>query len=665
METRQATFLGENMRIKSVRIQNYRSCLDDKVDLDDLTILVGANGAGKSTILRALDLFYSPSPVITSDDFFGRDTSREIVISVSYTALSDTALERFAKYVHNNELTVAMVVTWVNEKPNISFHGSHPQNVDFHAIYTAASKTKARELYDDLRKQGKYSTLAVARSYEAVLENLQRWEKDHPADLKMLQDDGQFFGFKQVGRGYLFDYSQFLLVSAVRDASEDSEEGRGSVVTRLMDLVVRSVLANRDELVEFRRNAQMLYEAIMRPDNLPELGTLRDGLTTTLQTLVPNSRIELDWQRLDQLDVPMPKASVSLMEDGYLTKVEHTGHGLQRAFIFTMLQHLAVAQRQPPVVQDLNKDQDTAEAESPSLVIAIEEPELYQHPNRQRHFGRVLRRLARGEISGVAANIQILCATHSPLFIDINQFDEVRLVRKVKSAKEELPKATKVYRAACVDIVTELKKVMNDAYFSVQKLRTLMPQLMTVFINEGFFADVVVLVEGETDRTVLLEIACLKGYDLEGMGIGIIPTGGKGNLVIPAVIFRRLGIPVYLIWDCDRKADNDDLFSFVGYQPTSEKGKKLQRLNADVVNPHFCAFYKDREHTMEVDVGKMLFSAALQHCSHELGSDSLKKPVVARRFVRYIYDQGQSLATIERIIEYVVAIRQALLREHV
>jgi len=83
------------------------------------------------------------------------------------------------------------------------------------------------------------------------------------------------------------------------------------------------------------------------------------------------------------------------------------------------------------------------------------------------------------------------------------------------------------------------------------------------------------------------------------------------------------------------------------------------------VNPHFCAFYKDREHTMEVDVGKMLFSAALQHCSHELGSDSLKKPVVARRFVRYIYDQGQSLATIERIIEYVVAIRQALLREHV
>ena len=107
METRQATFLGENMRIKSVRIQNYRSCLDDKVDLDDLTILVGANGAGKSTILRALDLFYSPSPVITSDDFFGRDTSREIVISVSYTALSDTALERFAKYVHNNELTVA------------------------------------------------------------------------------------------------------------------------------------------------------------------------------------------------------------------------------------------------------------------------------------------------------------------------------------------------------------------------------------------------------------------------------------------------------------------------------------------------------------------------------------------------------------------------------
>ena len=104
------------MRIKSVHIENYRCVLSQTFELNDLTILVGANGAGKSTFLRAIDLFYAASPVVTADDFFAGDLTKSIVISLTFKGLTEKAKERFAKYLREDELSVDMVIVWSNEK---------------------------------------------------------------------------------------------------------------------------------------------------------------------------------------------------------------------------------------------------------------------------------------------------------------------------------------------------------------------------------------------------------------------------------------------------------------------------------------------------------------------------------------------------------------------
>ena len=41
------------------------------------------------------------------------------------------------------------------------------------------------------------------------------------------------------------------------------------------------------------------------------------------------------------------------------------------------------------------------DAQMPGLILGIEEPELYQHPSRQRHLARILWGLSQGEIPGV------------------------------------------------------------------------------------------------------------------------------------------------------------------------------------------------------------------------------------------------------------------------
>jgi DNA repair exonuclease SbcCD ATPase subunit len=47
------------VKIKELRLRNYRAFSDARLVLDDITFLVGRNGAGKSTLMDAMG-FISP-----------------------------------------------------------------------------------------------------------------------------------------------------------------------------------------------------------------------------------------------------------------------------------------------------------------------------------------------------------------------------------------------------------------------------------------------------------------------------------------------------------------------------------------------------------------------------------------------------------------------------
>ena len=132
-----------------------------------------------------------------------------------------------------------------------------------------------------------------------------------------------------------------------------------------MDLVVRSVLAQRKEIIELQEETQKQYTKIVDPKKLEELQRLEKELNDTLKTFVPDAGVKLTWLTGDEIDIPMPRAEVKLIEDQYPSSVERTGHGLQRAFILTMLQHLAIVQS--PVDEEIE-----APIKVPNLIIGIE-----------------------------------------------------------------------------------------------------------------------------------------------------------------------------------------------------------------------------------------------------------------------------------------------------
>jgi predicted ATP-dependent endonuclease of OLD family len=218
------------------------------------------------------------------------------------------------------------------------------------------------------------------------------------------------------------------------------------------------------------------------------------------------------------------------------------------------LQHLAIAQNNAGNSRYSTEApiQGSAEEQLPSLVLTIEEPELFQHPNRQRHLASIFQTLATGSTPGFAKSTQVVLATHSPLFIAIDRVTQIRLLRKHPNEGQK-PRITRVI-STDLDRIAKVAWEINGKRGAVFTGPTLLPRLkalMTPWMSEGFFADVAVLVEGEDDRAAILGVAAALGHNLESDGCSVIPCGGKKSLDRPALIFREVGIPVFIVWDGD------------------------------------------------------------------------------------------------------------------
>jgi putative ATP-dependent endonuclease of the OLD family len=87
------------MQLVRARVKNFRSLKDVTVSFGAHTALIGGNGAGKSSILKAIDKFYSTSKTLDMDDYFGRDMSIPVEIELTFGDLSPQEIETFESRV--------------------------------------------------------------------------------------------------------------------------------------------------------------------------------------------------------------------------------------------------------------------------------------------------------------------------------------------------------------------------------------------------------------------------------------------------------------------------------------------------------------------------------------------------------------------------------------
>lgn len=649
------------MRLKRADITHFRSIRKATVIFDRVTRLIGGNGSGKSTIVRALDLFYAPAKTqVSRDDFFSRDEGSDIEIALTFTDFSQDEKETFKGRISDSgEMTVTRVFTAIGGKSNGRYHGIQLRHPGFQAVRNCDKATEKRIAYRELLPS--YQDLdKTANTGAAVDAALVAWEKEHHDECKPMRDDGQFFGFESVAQGRLQSATSFVFVPAVRDAAQDVAEGRNTPITVLMDLIVRSAIEARPEIQEFRSQVEKTFEELTDPAKLTELGDLATVLTGTLQHYYPETTVELDWLDRAPLSVPLPGAGIRLNDDGFSTSVDRTGHGVHRALVMTLLQHLATASVQKTLAPgDDEADPPVGGAvKQPDLILAIEEPELYQHPTKQRHFAAVLESLSTGKLPGVGKRVQIVYCTHSPIFVSTNTFEQIRLLRRESKNGQ---------REACPYSVTldEIARTIGTAHKAkpgVWTGETLRPRLHVIDtgISEGFFAAVTVIVEGASDRAAIIATAKHIGADLERHEIAVVIANGKNNIDKPAAIFRALQIPTYAIWDCDQgkscfKPDsNHALQRLFGVVETN-----LRDAHDCVEGDHAC-FRVDLETTLKDDIGADTYDRLIGDLRVEYGigrlNDAQKSPLVMQELIKRAAAENKPAATLEKIVRAILAI---------
>jgi energy-coupling factor transporter ATP-binding protein EcfA2 len=651
------------MQLERARIKNFRSLRDIEVSFGAHTALIGGNGAGKSSILKAIEKFYSTSKSCEADDFFGRDQGQSIEIELTFSQLGDQELAAFEERVRDGKLVVTRIFD--GSASSGRYQGLVPQIADFMAIRMHTGAAPKRAAYNALRENNPlYAELPNAGSAAAVDQALREWEANYPDQLVLLPDDGQFFGFQNNSRGKLQRHTSFVFIPAVREASADAADSKTSVIGKLLELLVRSQILQRPDILAFKAQMTEAYQALVSADNMPELGALAGTLTADLRGLYQDAEVSLNWREIGEMPVPLPMADVFLKDDGFGGPVDRQGHGLQRAFIFTLLQHLA--RTAVPEADDARVEGEVdggdgapaaAAVQAPTLILAIEEPELYQHPTKQRHFAEVLRGLSSGTLPGVQGHTQVIFGSHSPMFISMGKADEVRLTRRSPCADSELKQCT----LQALDLGNVAQKLEQGwgkpaGTFSAE---TLMPRLhiLGAELAEGFFAHGVILVEGRSDKAALTATARMLGVSFEAAGIAILSAEGKANLDRPYVIFRELGIPTFILWDCDqqlpeaKRTPATDLALSKLAKPDEHFGAAPTH---DLISDCYAHFEKTLEHKLKEDLTPEVHAACLVAACEPFGvqpsNDTQKIPEVVYQTILRAREHGRESEMLKNLV---------------
>jgi len=98
-----------------------------------------------------------------------------------------------------------------------------------------------------------------------------------------------------------------------------------------------------------------------------------------------------------------------------------------------------------------------------TLILGIEEPELYQHPTRLRHIARNL--YASSTMANQNSRLQLILVTHSPYFITVEALDTLRRFRKSSGEIH-------VAEISLKDIVNQLCDAYKDYnYITIKALK--------------------------------------------------------------------------------------------------------------------------------------------------------------------------------------------------
>lgn len=517
------------MRLVKARVEGYRCVQDETVDLGSLTALVGSGGVGKSALLRAIDWCVNELPSEEEDLYRDPDgTSAErIVVTLHFADVGPAESETLGRYGIGDSTTISR--SWApGEEPKLSGSAYFYKPFDAVREQKGAARTRAyKELFLAEGEERGFPEPMATRIAD-VDSDMERFEREHtgPCGLCELR---HLFGF--AGGPRLRECFDYVFASADADAPDAFGSARDSTLTKLLASIGALDEVTQAKVDDLQSETQKKLSEIYGSARGTALKALAEEITGHVRDYVPDASVELS-EELQTPSPPKPQPVVRIVHaGGYPTDVQRQGHGLQRTLVIAVLQALADALAANP-----------EEAQSParkSLMLSIEEPELYQHPLQARALAAALLELSADGESG-AGRPQIAFSTHSEHFVRPALFEDLRVVRRSSGGDTAVAAADP---QAVEDALEEVG--LSDQETQVRNT-------LSVSLSQAVFAKAVVLCEGRTDAALLEAVANLD-RSFEHDGIAVADCHGKSIIPVAIAILKELDISCFVLFDADRQ----------------------------------------------------------------------------------------------------------------
>lgn len=518
------------MKLEKIIIKNFRRISEAELTLASSSFVIGPNNSGKTTVIDAIDALLSlKSEKVTEADFrLSDDGTREETIELTgvFSNISDeTAQSRgFKGRVINGKFTYKKTY-------RLSAVGK-PKIESFTYPYKIKDEFSPAKKVQDLLDLGLTTEIIADRlvktgSDEKLPKN---WEKDFIEVLNFETNQDPIpeenpGGFPSNVNSKL---PKVIRIPALVNTSDFEGKDKG-LLSECLSLLFEDLLSQNTLATEIQDRLTEL-ELQMKPETD---GSLIKQLTVDVNNIIasvfPSCGIEIKPNLQNLSDILKPKYEVSLFSN-VKTKIDKQGTGLLRTTAFAMLRYHSNLRTQKQL-------------ETRPILVAFEEPEIYLHPSAAN--------LLRDTIYALGATDQIICNTHSPWMIDLTQ-EPLSLTKMISLVDNTI---------TCINygLTSSFAKLPDD-----DKLRVKMLQLFDDEISRVFFAERVVIVEGDTEILAIkntLKIIPETTRKEILFKSQIIRARGKASIISLVKYLQDLGIFPYVMHDRDQGTAGAEVFN--------------------------------------------------------------------------------------------------------
>ncbi len=391
------------MRLDQVFVENFRSYKDRvTVSVENLTVFVGKNDIGKSTVLEALDIFFNEGKGLIKIDKedINKDAASsgntEIVIGAVFSDLPefltiDTANPTTLadEYLLNKDGKLEIIKRFSNAgKEKVFVKANHPTNPNCADLLLKKISDLKKLLTVDMSCDDKTRSAVIRKAiWEHYADNLELQEVE--IELAKMDEKNIWDQLKS----YLPLYALFQ--SDRKNSDGDSE------IQDPLKLAVQEIL--KDPILSGYLNqvAQKVEESLkeVADSTLEKLKEMNPEIANTLTPVIP-SQGSLKWADVFR--------SVSITGDNDIP-INKRGSGVKRLILLNFFRAEAERRRSGNAAT--------------SVIYAIEEPETSQHPHHQTQLIEAFKSLS------LAVHTQILLTTHSPAIVKLLNFDNLKLIQ--------------------------------------------------------------------------------------------------------------------------------------------------------------------------------------------------------------------------------------------